>query len=138
MTPKYTLDMSTQPAITRYINCFVFDLASLTLLPQFAITVDPDNQALKKLGDYAAANRETQGKFTIGDEKVCPVYIHWNSPLTTAQKHNVFMRLSDPQIQKATGTTREHSGLLYYYTVTDTNTEELDTMSKLREMKNAA
>lgn len=28
------------------------------------------NEALKKLQDYAENNRETQGKFTIGDEKV--------------------------------------------------------------------
>jgi hydroxyacylglutathione hydrolase len=30
-----------------------------------------NNSAIKKLDDYSQANKETQGKFTIGDEKVC-------------------------------------------------------------------
>ncbi|KYG39733.1 hypothetical protein M433DRAFT_10072 [Acidomyces richmondensis BFW] len=34
-------------------------------------------------------NKQTQGKFTIGDEKA----------------HNVFMRLDDPVVQKFTGKT---------------------------------
>ena len=38
---------------------------------------------------FADDCKETQGKFTIGDEK----------------KHNVFMRPQDPEIQKATGET---------------------------------
>jgi hydroxyacylglutathione hydrolase len=29
-----------------------------------------NNDAIKKLDDYSQANKETQGKFTIGDEKV--------------------------------------------------------------------
>jgi hydroxyacylglutathione hydrolase len=29
-----------------------------------------DNEAIKKLDEYSQANKETQGKFTIGDEKV--------------------------------------------------------------------
>ena len=62
------------------------------------------NDAIKKLQDYTTEHKETQGKFTIGDEK----------------KHNVFMRLEDPAIQKATG-----------------KTDPIDVMGKLREMKNA-
>ncbi|KAK3952491.1 beta-lactamase-like protein [Pseudoneurospora amorphoporcata] len=47
------------------------------------------SEAVKALGAFADKNQETQGKFTIGDEK----------------KHNVFMRPQDPEIQKATGET---------------------------------
>lgn len=61
------------------------------------------NEAIKKLQSYAENNKETQGKFTIGDEK----------------EHNVFMRVEDPEIQKATG-----------------ETEPVAVMAKLREMKN--
>ncbi|KAJ4405780.1 Cytoplasmic glyoxalase II [Didymella pomorum] len=56
---------------------------------KFAKTVAKDNEAIKKLDSYSQANKETQGKFTIGDEK----------------KHNVFMMYADPEIQKATGQT---------------------------------
>ncbi|KAI9794904.1 MAG: Cytoplasmic glyoxalase II [Piccolia ochrophora] len=61
------------------------------------------SEPVKKLLEYAENNKETQGKFTIGDEKA----------------HNVFMRLQDSEIQKATG-----------------KTDAVDVMSKLREMKN--
>lgn len=37
---------------------------------KFAKTV-LNNDAIKKLDEYSQANKETQGKFTIGDEKVC-------------------------------------------------------------------
>lgn len=47
------------------------------------------NEAVKSLDAFAENNKETQGKFTIGDEK----------------KHNVFMMPQDPEIQKATGET---------------------------------
>ncbi|KAF1355899.1 Metallo-hydrolase/oxidoreductase [Lizonia empirigonia] len=56
---------------------------------KFAKTVAKDNEAIKKLDAYSQANKETQGKFTIGDEK----------------KHNVFMLYADPEIQKAVGQT---------------------------------
>ncbi|KAF2087799.1 putative hydroxyacylglutathione hydrolase [Saccharata proteae CBS 121410] len=59
--------------------------------------------AVAKLDEYSQKNKETQGKFTIGDEK----------------QHNVFMRLGDPAIQKATG-----------------ETDHVSVMAKLREMKN--
>ncbi|KAI1096905.1 hydroxyacylglutathione hydrolase [Rostrohypoxylon terebratum] len=53
---------------------------------KFGITV-LQNEATKRLQAFAENNRETQGKFTIGDEKL----------------HNVFMRTEDPVVQKATG-----------------------------------
>ncbi|KAI4868317.1 hydroxyacylglutathione hydrolase [Hypoxylon rubiginosum] len=61
------------------------------------------NEAIKKLESFAENNKETQGKFTIGDEKL----------------HNVFMRVEDPEIQKATG-----------------KTDPIDVMAQLRTMKN--
>ncbi|KAF1938505.1 Metallo-hydrolase/oxidoreductase [Clathrospora elynae] len=48
-----------------------------------------NNDAIKRLDEYSQANKETQGKFTIGDEK----------------QHNVFMRLDDPELQRVTGKT---------------------------------
>jgi hydroxyacylglutathione hydrolase len=45
--------------------------------------------AILKLQEFAEKNKETQGKFTIGDEK----------------KHNVFMMMDNAEIQKATGKT---------------------------------
>lgn len=69
---------------------------------KFAVSVS-QSDAIKKLEAFAEENTETQGKFTIGDEKA----------------HNVFMRLSDPEIQKATG-----------------QTDVIGVMAKLREMKN--
>ncbi|KAF2438314.1 hydroxyacylglutathione hydrolase [Karstenula rhodostoma CBS 690.94] len=61
-----------------------------------------DNEAIRKLDEYSQANKETQGKFTIGDEK----------------KHNVFMRVSDPDIQRLVG-----------------KEEPVEVMKTLREMK---
>ncbi|KAF9881261.1 hypothetical protein CkaCkLH20_01411 [Colletotrichum karsti] len=61
------------------------------------------NEAILKLQKFAENNKETQGKFTIGDEK----------------KHNVFMRVDDPEILKVTG-----------------EQEPVAVMAKLREMKN--
>jgi hydroxyacylglutathione hydrolase len=60
---------------------------------------------MKNLDAFAKNNKETQGKFTIGDEK----------------KHNVFMRVDDPEIQKAVG-----------------KSDPIEVMAKLREMKNAS
>jgi len=70
---------------------------------KFALSVLP-NEDVKKLQSYAENHKETQGKFTIGDEK----------------KHNVFMLMNHPEIQKATGAS-----------------DPVDVMSKLREMKNS-
>ncbi|KAF5879554.1 putative hydroxyacylglutathione hydrolase protein [Botrytis fragariae] len=69
---------------------------------KFAVSVS-QSEAVKALEAFADENKETQGKFTIGDEK----------------KHNVFMRMDDPEIQKATG-----------------KTDPVEVMAKLREMKN--
>ncbi|KAF3185623.1 Cytoplasmic glyoxalase II, variant 2 [Orbilia oligospora] len=62
-----------------------------------------DTPAVRDLVQFCEENEETQGKFTIGDEL----------------KHNVFMRVEDPEIQKATG-----------------QTDPLEVMQKLRDMKN--
>lgn len=61
-------------------------------------------EPIKKLQAFAENNKETQGKFTIADEK----------------KHNVFMLVDDPEIQKITG-----------------QTDPVGVMAKLREMKNS-
>lgn len=61
-----------------------------------------NNDAIKKLDTFTQENEETQGKFTIGDEK----------------KHNVFMRVDDPELQKVTG-----------------KTQPIDVMGALRSMK---
>ncbi|KAI9715295.1 MAG: Cytoplasmic glyoxalase II [Chrysothrix sp. TS-e1954] len=53
---------------------------------KFGVTVS-QSDAVKKLEDFASKNKQTQGKFTIGNEK----------------QHNVFMRPDDPVVQKATG-----------------------------------
>jgi len=55
---------------------------------KFLESVDP-NDAVKKLKAFAEANRETQGQFTIGDEK----------------KHNIFMRADEAAVQKMVGET---------------------------------
>ncbi|PGH34955.1 hydroxyacylglutathione hydrolase [[Emmonsia] crescens] len=61
------------------------------------------SEPIKQLQAFAEKNKETQGKFTIGDEKL----------------HNVFMRVNDPEIQKATQ-----------------QTDPVDVMHVLREWKN--
>lgn len=61
-----------------------------------------DNDAIKKLDSFTQENKQTQGRFTIGDEK----------------KHNVFMRVDDPELQKVTG-----------------KTQPIDVMGALRAMK---
>ncbi|KAJ6071498.1 hypothetical protein N7499_009512 [Penicillium canescens] len=55
---------------------------------KFCIAVS-QTEPIKKLQAFAEQNQQTQGKFTIGDEKL----------------HNVFMRVHDPEIQKVTGKT---------------------------------
>jgi hydroxyacylglutathione hydrolase len=54
---------------------------------KFLVKVDGGNSAIKALEKFADENKETQGKFTIGQEK----------------KHNVFMRTSDEDMRKVTG-----------------------------------
>ncbi|KAL4930867.1 beta-lactamase-like protein [Aspergillus undulatus] len=70
---------------------------------KFCLAVS-QTEPIKKLEAFANANQQTQGKFTIGDEKL----------------HNVFMRVTDPEIQKKTG-----------------KADPIDVMAALREMKNA-
>ncbi|KAL4887371.1 beta-lactamase-like protein [Aspergillus karnatakaensis] len=55
---------------------------------KFCLAVS-QSEPIKKLEAFANANQQTQGKFTIGDEKL----------------HNVFMRVNDPEVQKKTGKT---------------------------------
>ena len=81
------------------------------------------SEPVKALEAFADQNKETQGKFTIGDEKVrthieC-IQIYVDPRLTRLQKHNVFMRPQDPEIRRATGTD-----------------DPVKIMTKLREMKN--
>ncbi|KAI5295098.1 Cytoplasmic glyoxalase II [Ascosphaera acerosa] len=71
---------------------------------KFGYSVD-QSEPVRQLVDYCAQNTETWGKFTIGQEKM----------------HNVFMKTSDPAIQRITGTS-----------------DPAQTMAKLRQMKNAA
>jgi ABC-type branched-subunit amino acid transport system ATPase component len=50
---------------------------------------------VKRLEALATNEKETQGKSTIGDEKVKPVSSHeWHQLIITPQKYNVFMRVS--------------------------------------------
>lgn len=81
-------------------------------------------EAVEKLEKYANTHEQTQGQFTIADEKVC--VLHGESPAfenlladTCLQEHNVFMRVTDNTVQLATG-----------------EQEPVAVMAKLREMKN--
>lgn len=69
---------------------------------QFGLSV-LDTEPLVNLSKFCDGSKRTEGVFTIGDEK----------------KHNVFMLVNDPQVQKATGAQ-----------------EPVEVMRKLREMKN--
>jgi hydroxyacylglutathione hydrolase len=60
------------------------------------------SEGVRNLEAFCQANKETAGKFTIADEK----------------RHNVFMMLDDPEIQKRTG-----------------ETQSVAVMKKLRHMK---
>ncbi|OXV10820.1 hypothetical protein Egran_01419 [Elaphomyces granulatus] len=55
---------------------------------KFLLTVS-QSEPIKKLEAFAEQNKNTQGVFTIGDEKL----------------HNVFMRVNDREIQTVTGST---------------------------------
>ncbi|OAP62640.1 hydroxyacylglutathione hydrolase [Fonsecaea erecta] len=56
---------------------------------RFLKKVDGDNEAVKMLEKFANENAQTQGKFTIGQEK----------------KHNAFMRVHTEEMKKVTGKT---------------------------------
>lgn len=53
---------------------------------KFLVTVDKSSE-VERLRKFADENKQTQGKFTIGDEK----------------KYNAFMRVETEDMQKATG-----------------------------------
>jgi hydroxyacylglutathione hydrolase len=72
----------------------------------FAQTVEPTNEAIKKLGELTKQNEITQGISTIADEKV------WN----------VFMRLGNEDVRAAMKATAD--------------TPDSDVMAALREAKN--
>lgn len=56
---------------------------------KFLKKVDGNNEAVKKLDKFADENKETQGKFTIGQEK----------------EYNAFMRVKSEDMKKVTGKT---------------------------------
>jgi len=56
---------------------------------KFLRSVQPDHPPIQKLHEFAENHRQTQGKFTIGDEK----------------QHNVFMRVDTDEMRRATGKT---------------------------------
>ena len=53
---------------------------------KFSVTVT-ESEDVKQLQRYSENNRETQGRFTVGDEK----------------RHNVFMQVDSTEMQKVTG-----------------------------------
>lgn len=69
---------------------------------KFCLSVS-QSEPIKKLEEFCSQSKRTEGHFTIGQEKL----------------HNVFMRVTDPEIQKATKMT-----------------DPVDVMAALREMKN--
>lgn len=94
-------------------------------------------EPIQKLQDFAEKNQQTQGKFTIGDEKVSAallgivpadgsvasqcVYARPRKSLIHSDGlPRMLMVLQDPEIQKATG-----------------KTKPVDVMTALREMKNS-
>ncbi|KAI5797048.1 glyoxylase [Pyronema domesticum] len=78
---------------------------------KFCAHILPNNAAVKKLQDFCEKNKETQGKFTIGDEK----------------KHNVFMMVEDADVKKAA---EEHGPKNVH------GNGPAQVMEKLRTMKN--
>ncbi|KAH6636927.1 Las1-like-domain-containing protein [Chaetomium tenue] len=86
---------------------------------KFGVSVLPSG-AVKALQSFAEDNKETQGKFTIGDEKNHNVFMR--PQVRKPGEHWRLWRLTprqDPEIQKATG-----------------ETDPIAIMTKLREMKN--
>ncbi len=104
---------------------------------KFGISV-LQSEAVKNLQSFAENNKETQGKFTIADEKVSFLSVIWERMLTYSSetqclyengcelipceesvRYRVADMRQDPEIQKATG-----------------KTDPVEVMAKLREMKN--
>jgi hydroxyacylglutathione hydrolase len=87
----------------------------------FSASVDPDNEAIKKLKSFVDSNEVTTGAFTIGDEKEHNV--RRSAVLRSIEPNlvrvaQVFMRLSSPAVLKATGAK-----------------SDVEAMGALREMK---
>ncbi len=60
---------------------------------KFCMSVS-QSEPIKKLQSFAENNKQTQGKFTIGDEKVGHLSVgSGRLGLQRAQLHNVFMRV---------------------------------------------
>lgn len=71
---------------------FTSDMVVLMMKPtsvKFALKIEPDNEALKKLAEFTSASKQTVGAYTIADEL----------------KHNPFMRVHEQSVQEATGET---------------------------------
>ena len=61
---------------------------------KFLVTV-LQTEAVKKLQSYAENNEQTQGKFTIGDEKVgSDMLASYVSKADPKQEYNVFMKVN--------------------------------------------
>lgn len=61
---------------------------------KFLVTV-LQTEAVKKLQSYAENNEQTQGKFTIGDEKVgSDMLASYISKADLRQEYNVFMKVN--------------------------------------------
>ena len=61
---------------------------------KFLVTV-LQTEAVKKLQSYAENNEQTQGKFTIGDEKVSSdMLTSYVSKAHPKQEYNVFMKVN--------------------------------------------
>jgi hydroxyacylglutathione hydrolase len=85
---------------------------------KFGVSVLPSGP-VKALAAFAKDNQETQGKFTIGDEKQHNVFMRPQVGTPWATLYSLSDRKQDPEIQKATG-----------------ETDPIAIMTKLREMKN--
>lgn len=81
--------------LTKHISCWLsqpgheYTKANV----KFCIAVS-ETEPIKKLQKFAEENQQTQGKFTIGDEKVRPRKSYFWSMLTSTKLHNVFMRVN--------------------------------------------
>ncbi len=54
---------------------------------KFLVKVAPQDEEIRKLEEFAEKHRETQGRFTIGNEK----------------RHNLFMRAGTEEMRRLTG-----------------------------------
>lgn len=78
------------------------------------------SEPIKKLESFAMSNKQTQGKFTIGDEKQHNVFMRLEVSLVQSVMWTVADHLQDPTVQKFTG-----------------KTDRIGVMAALREAKNS-